>query len=172
MKKLILTLTITLLALAVSAQNYKSLITTDLKVVRSISDSAAYNAKTKFAFVSATYDKFDTTHYIVSYKSGDKTMAVNFIKTNKRKGQVLDKPLFVFDHIDGDFNDLVPFWKSFIDSTATAEEINKKIDVKVIDSEHRAEYPSKILQFDNDIKMEYRLQKNSWYWFIKRYSVN
>ena len=125
MKRISLVLIAIVISIAgVFAQKYNDLITTDLTVVKRISDSLALNAKRKFIFdhEGMAFGKYAVVYTNVS--DSKENIAIMFKRIMVGSNDALEikgTPTYYFDYVIGNFLDIFPFWKSFIDNNANSE---------------------------------------------------
>ncbi len=112
MKRIFLTLFAAVICSVLFAQRYSDFVAPNANGARSIADSIVAYSKSHFVYLPPRPTTPDNYIYVVAYDASKIEMTVFF----KIKGTDIRE--YVFDHVGGNFMDLFPFWKRFIDKTA------------------------------------------------------
>jgi len=145
------------------SQDYKWFICHSESDARILSDSIAFNSKSKFQFDTAKISNFDKTRYVVSYIDKNDTLEPTklnvvfgmYMKGANKDLEIVGTREYLLSFVHAKYLDIFPFWKKFINPKADLKILSEKTSDKVItilpDGQH----------------IEFRLAKNGEIWTMR-----
>ena len=150
MKKLILLVTVLFSTIIALAQNADPFFHTSKDSLKIVCDGLASMAKTKYTFISFS-ENLKRAGGVITYRdtnNEDNRLSIFFSVYSEGANEALEipgTPVYSFYSVRGNFLDVFPFWKKYIDPNADAEKTSNSNMTKVYLKSTRTYKPEALL---------------------------